>query len=62
MAIEAGAKVLVSPHLSVKVVEYAQQKNIPILPGAVTPSEILTGLELGFDDLLSSFRLPSTVA
>ena len=49
MAIAAGAKFIVSPGLSVKLVEYAQKKNIPILPGTVTPSEILTGLELGLD-------------
>ena len=42
-AIEAGAKFIVSPGLNPK------EKNIPILPGVATASEIEQALELGLD-------------
>jgi 2-dehydro-3-deoxyphosphogluconate aldolase/(4S)-4-hydroxy-2-oxoglutarate aldolase len=46
-AIAAGARFLVSPGLDTELVEAASQRNCPLLPGAVTPSEIMTGLKLG---------------
>lgn len=46
-AVAAGAKFIVSPGLNEKVVTYCQKKNIPIVPGIVTPSEIEKALELG---------------
>lgn len=48
-AIEAGAKFIVSPGLNPKTVKYCQGKNIPILPGVATASEIEQALELGLD-------------
>ena len=48
-AIEAGAKFIVSPGLNSKTVKYCQEKNIPILPGVATASEIEQALELGLD-------------
>ncbi len=48
-AIDAGAKFLVSPGLSVSVAKYAKEKNIPYYPGCVTPTEIMQALELGID-------------
>ena len=48
-AVEAGAKFLVSPGLSVDVAKYAKKKNIPYFPGCVTPTEIMQALELGID-------------
>ncbi|RGU47819.1 keto-hydroxyglutarate-aldolase/keto-deoxy-phosphogluconate aldolase [Coprococcus comes] len=48
-AIEAGAKFIVSPGLNPKTVRYCQEKNIPILPGVATASEIEQALELGLD-------------
>ena len=48
-AIEAGAKFIVSPGLNPKTVKYCQEKNIPILPGVATASEIEQALELGLD-------------
>jgi len=50
-AVDAGAKFLVAPGLNPQVVMYCQEKNIPILPGVCTPSEIEQGLSLGLDVL-----------
>jgi 2-dehydro-3-deoxyphosphogluconate aldolase/(4S)-4-hydroxy-2-oxoglutarate aldolase len=46
-AVEAGAKFIVSPGLNEEVVKYCQSKNIPVLPGVVTPSEIEKAISLG---------------
>ena len=46
-AVDAGAKFLVSPGLRTDIVLRAQELGVPILPGAVTPSEILAAHELG---------------
>lgn len=48
-AIEAGAKFIVSPGLNPKTVRYCQEKDIPILPGVATASDIEQALELGLD-------------
>jgi 2-dehydro-3-deoxyphosphogluconate aldolase/(4S)-4-hydroxy-2-oxoglutarate aldolase len=47
LAIRSGAKFIVSPGLLPEVIESAQNAGIPVLPGTVTPSEIMTGLSLG---------------
>lgn len=49
LAISAGAKFIVSPGLNPKTVKYCLKKNIPVLPGIQTPSEIEQALELGLD-------------
>ena len=46
-AMEAGAKFIVSPGLNPRVVKYCMDKNIPILPGCATPSEVEQAIELG---------------
>lgn len=46
-AIAAGAKFLVSPGSDVELIKAAAERNCPLLPGAVTPSEIMAGLKLG---------------
>lgn len=46
-ALEAGAKFIVSPGLSVGVAEVCREHNIPYYPGCVTPTEIMQALELG---------------
>ena len=46
-AMEAGAKFIVSPGLNPRVVKYCIEKNIPILPGCATPSEVEQAIELG---------------
>ena len=48
-AVEAGAAFIVSPGLRRDVVFAAQAAGIPVLPGAVTPSEIMAAQELGLD-------------
>jgi 2-dehydro-3-deoxyphosphogluconate aldolase/(4S)-4-hydroxy-2-oxoglutarate aldolase len=48
-AVEAGASFIVSPGLRRDVVLAAQTAGIPVLPGAVTPSEIMAAQELGLD-------------
>ena len=46
-ALDAGAKFIVSPCLSVAVANICKEKNIPYYPGCVTPTEIMQALELG---------------
>jgi len=48
-AISAGAQFIVSPGLDPEIVRACQKKGIPVFPGIVTPSEILTGLNLGIE-------------
>lgn len=46
---DAGAQFLVSPGMAEEVVVWAQENRIPILAGAVTPTEIIRGLNLGLN-------------
>ncbi|CAL8973183.1 KHG/KDPG aldolase [Propionicimonas sp. T2.31MG-18] len=46
-AAEAGARFIVSPGFSADVVRRAQQHDLPVFPGAVTPTEIMAALDLG---------------
>lgn len=46
---DAGATFAVSPGLNPKVVEWCLKNSLPIIPGAVTPTEIETALELGIN-------------
>lgn len=46
-AIEAGAEFIVSPGLNSRTVKYCQEKQVPILPGVATATEIEKALELG---------------
>lgn len=46
-AIDAGAKFIVSPGLSVAVANLCKETGIPYFPGCVTPTEIMQALELG---------------
>ena len=48
-AVEAGAKFIVSPGLSVEVAKYAKKKGIPYYPGCVTPTEIMQAIECGIE-------------
>lgn len=50
-AMQAGATFLVSPGLNPEVVQYAQKKGYPMVPGVCTPSEIEKGLSLGLTTL-----------
>lgn len=47
--VDAGAHFLTSPGLNPKVIEFATQKEIAVLPGALTPTEVITAWEAGGD-------------
>jgi 2-dehydro-3-deoxyphosphogluconate aldolase/(4S)-4-hydroxy-2-oxoglutarate aldolase len=46
-AIAVGAEFLFTPHLAPEMIQAAQNKDIPIIPGALTPTEIVTAWNLG---------------
>ena len=46
-ALNAGAKFIVSPGLSVEVAEICKANGVPYYPGCVTPTEIMQALDLG---------------
>ena len=46
-AVESGAKFIVSPGLDEETVRWAQDNDIPVIPGAVTPTEIMKALNMG---------------
>lgn len=46
-AVDAGAGYLVSPAVCVDVIEAGNQLGVPVLPGAFTPTEILTAWRAG---------------
>ncbi|MHC8521983.1 bifunctional 4-hydroxy-2-oxoglutarate aldolase/2-dehydro-3-deoxy-phosphogluconate aldolase [Rossellomorea sp. H39__3] len=48
-AIEAGAKFILSPTLKVETIRTAKRYGVVSIPGAYTPSEILTAFEEGAD-------------
>jgi len=48
-AVEAGASFIVSPGLNPKTVAYCVEKNIPVIPGCSSPSDIEAAIELGLD-------------
>jgi len=47
--IDAGAGFLTSPGLNLKVVEFAAKNDIAVLPGALTPTEVIEAWEAGSD-------------
>jgi len=49
MAVDAGARFIVSPGLNRNVVEYCLNINLPVTPGVVTPTEVGTAIELGLE-------------
>ena len=48
-AVKAGASFIVSPGTNPEVIEYCVKKNIPIVPGTCTPSNVETCLEYGLE-------------
>lgn len=48
-AILAGAEYLVSPTLNLDVIRLCNRYGVPVMPGAFTPTEILTAWEAGAD-------------
>jgi 2-dehydro-3-deoxyphosphogluconate aldolase/(4S)-4-hydroxy-2-oxoglutarate aldolase len=49
--IDAGARFIVSPGLSVDVLTRAKSKGVPALPGIATSSELMTAIGLGIDEV-----------
>lgn len=47
--IDAGAGFLTSPGLNPKLIEFAAKKDIAVLPGALTPTEVIEAWEAGSD-------------
>jgi len=50
-AIDAGAKFVVSPGVNREVIEYCQKREIEVIPGVVTPTEIMAALSMGVEVL-----------
>ncbi|MCW8133250.1 MAG: bifunctional 4-hydroxy-2-oxoglutarate aldolase/2-dehydro-3-deoxy-phosphogluconate aldolase [Planctomycetota bacterium] len=48
-AVDAGAKFLVAPNTDERVIGAAKRFNMPILPGAFTPTEVVRAWDLGAD-------------
>jgi 2-dehydro-3-deoxyphosphogluconate aldolase / (4S)-4-hydroxy-2-oxoglutarate aldolase len=48
-AIDAGAEMIVSPCLVEEVIEVARRSGVAMMPGALTPTEILTAARSGAD-------------
>ena len=47
LAVEAGARFIVSPGFDSEIVDYCLEKNIPVFPGCVTPSEVAQAVKRG---------------
>lgn len=50
-AILAGAQFIVCPTLNTKTIKICRRYSIPVIPGAYTPTEILTAWEAGADSV-----------
>ena len=48
-ALECSAKFIVSPGFDPEVVSWCVERNIPITPGCVTPTEIMAAMKLGLN-------------
>ena len=48
-ALAAGAKFIVSPGLDPETVAYCIDMGVPVIPGCVTPTEIMTAISLGVE-------------
>lgn len=48
-AVAAGAKFIVSPGFDPEIVDYCIEKNIPVVPGCITPSEVAQGVKRGLE-------------
>ena len=49
IAIDAGAMFLVTPNTDVDVIAYAKQQGVPIVAGALTPTEVYQAYSAGAD-------------
>lgn len=51
MAIDAGARFLLSPNLDEQVLRTGHRYGVPVFPGVATPTEAVRAMELGADAL-----------
>jgi 2-dehydro-3-deoxyphosphogluconate aldolase/(4S)-4-hydroxy-2-oxoglutarate aldolase len=47
--LDAGAEFITSPGLDLEIVEFAVQQNVVVMPGALTPSEVMAAVKAGAD-------------
>lgn len=47
--VAAGARFIVSPALNLRTVEWCRGAGVPVMPGALTPTEVLTAWDAGAD-------------
>ena len=48
-AVAAGARFIVSPHTDPALIQWCNSKDVPVFPGAFTPTEIITAHRVGAD-------------
>ena len=49
VAVDAGAKYIISPALNVETAKFCNRYQIPYIPGAMTVKEVIECLEVGAD-------------
>lgn len=47
--VEAGAKFIISPALDLDIIKFCSEREIVVMPGALTPTEIVTAWNVGAD-------------
>ena len=47
LAVDAGAMFIVTPNTDLEVIEFGREKNIPVIAGAFTPTEVYTAWAAG---------------
>ncbi len=47
--LDAGARFLTSPSLNLEIVEFARKRGVVVLPGVMTPTEVITAWHAGCD-------------
>jgi len=47
--IDAGAEFIVSPGLDLETIAAAHERGVPVMPGALTPTEVITAWKAGSD-------------
>lgn len=47
MAVDSGAEFLVAPHTDRRIVDWAVENGHPMVPGALTPTEVMSAWDLG---------------
>ena len=48
-AVDAGARFIVSPSTNLATINMAKERGVPVFPGALTPTEVITAWQAGGD-------------